>query len=224
MKNAKKAVPAVPATFAPNLMKLAVAAIQAEGKAEAARITFFKALVDANVLPSKIKEYVPSFQLAALMTFPKKVQESIASNLFQQKDIINCLSSSGVKLTKIEWMNQKNKKGKRWAGQYCAWVENTYVEKAGKLVLRHAGLPEEKGAGTRKRPFPVRSIETVFKVQQEIGNMDTPSSWHLELNKVLLQAIDLIKGNNNQALATFNRLSTAFKDKKKPAKKKPAKK
>jgi len=201
--------------FSSNLTTLATKAIMAEGKAESAKIDFYNLAITENILPSQIEKYADAFNAASLATFSAKVQEAIQSKLLQQKDIVKGVkSSTGLQLTKLEWMNQKNMRARRLKKGYVAYVEAKYIEKDKKLVLRNAGATEEKGAGTRKRPVAVLAMESLYKQQQKFANIETPKTWEYEANKMLRQLIDYIKANDKAALAAFNKLNNVLKPKK----------
>lgn len=199
-------------TFSDASRKLALSAVCGEDKAEKAKFAFYAAILKEGILPSSLDFYREDGRAICLTTFPKKVQDGIASKLIRKDDLIRGVNSerTGKPLKKVDWQNQVNKKVSRLFGDYAAYLARHHdlVEAAGKLIPvalddtgRAVKLPKAE-----KSPA-ITHLEAAFRGQVFFSNIATPTTAEVELAKLYTKVCDYLKALTPEAKKRFNELS-----------------
>jgi hypothetical protein len=194
--------------------KLGKAASLAMTNNENKQIAFYAQLHKDAVLPSQLAEYRPDFRLCALGGFPAKVSACIDSKLFRTTDIIKVKTTKkGLYLMKREWQNQVNKRTTRLMDGYKIYLrDHAHVEeRATGLVAIDPSMQSEKGAGVKKRPLAVITVDRSFSLQAAWSNIESPTTVEIEIAKLFTKILNLAKGMNSEAKALFNKKATGKK-------------
>lgn len=211
MATSIKAVP-VAQTFSGTIRALAIAAINSDDKAEKTKFAFFGSLFAEGITPSKIVDhYKDDIKAIVLTTFPKKVQEAVASKLLRKDDIVKDVKSDlGKLLKKVDWQNQINKKAARLFDGYSAYIARHHdkVEVDGTLqpiavdaMGRAVRLPKAE------KPIAVRTVEQGFILQAAWSNIKSPTTLEVEMAKDFMRILDRAKSMTPEARKRFNELS-----------------
>lgn len=193
--------------------KLGKAASLAMTNGENKQIAFYAQLRKDEVLPSQLAEYKADFRLCALGGFPAKVADSINSKLFRTTDIIKVKTKKGLYLMKREWQNQVNKRTSRLMDGYAIYLKDHagVEERATGLVAIDPSMQSEKGAGVKKRPLAVITVDRSFSLQAAWSNIESPTTVEIEIAKLFTKILNLAKGMNSEAKALFNKKATGKK-------------
>jgi hypothetical protein len=193
--------------------KLGKAASLAMTNGENKQIAFYAQLRKDEVLPSQLAEYKADFRLCALGGFPAKVAESINSKLFRTNDVIKVKTKKGLYLMKREWQNQVNKRTSRLMDGYAIYLKDHagVEERATGLVAIDPAMQSENGAGSKKRPLPIRTVEQVYRLQAAFASIESPTTVEIEIAKLFTKVLQLAKGMDRDAKALFNKLATGKK-------------
>lgn len=199
-------------TFSGSTRKLALSAVRSEDRTEKAKFAFYAALFKEGILPSSLDFYREDGRAICLTTFPKKVQDGIASKVIRKNDLIRGVNSerTGKPLKKVDWQNQVNKKVSRLFGDYAAYLARHHdlVEAAGKLIPialddtgRAVKLPKAEKAPQ------IAHLEAAFEAQVFYSNVASPTTSEVELAKLYTKVCDYLKSMSPDAKKRFNELS-----------------
>lgn len=199
-------------TFSDASRKLAVSAVNSEDKAQKSKYAFYAAIFKEGILPSSLDFYREDAKAICLTTFPKKVQEGIASKLIRKNDLIMGVAGerTGKPLTKVDWQNQVNTKVRRLFADYAAYLARHHdlVEASGKLIPialddtgRAVKLPKAE-----KAPL-IEHLEAAFRGQVFFSNIATPTTAEVEVAKLFTKVCDYLKSMSPDVKQRFNELS-----------------
>jgi hypothetical protein len=211
MATSRKAVPVVK-TFSTSIRSLAIAAIVSDGKAEKTKFAFFGSLFAEGITPSKLVDYKDDIKAIVLTTFPKKVQEAVASKLVRKDDLVKGVKAerTGKLIKKVDWQGLINKKATRLLEGYTAYLARHHdkVEVAGTLqpiavdaMGRAVRLPKAE------KPIAVRTVEQGFILQAAWSNIKSPTTLEVEMAKDFMRILDRAKSMTPEARKRFNELS-----------------
>ena len=199
-------------TFSSSTRALAIAAVTSEDKADKSKTAFFDALFADGILPSELKLYAEDIKSLVLTTFPKKVQEAVASKLIRKDDLVKGVKAerTGKLIKKVDWQNKINKKAARLLEGYTAYLarHQDKVEVGGTL---QPIAVDSMGRATRlpkaEKPIAVRTVEQVFILQAAWSNVKSPTTLEIEMAKDFMRILDRAKSMTTEARQRFNQLS-----------------
>lgn len=211
MATSTKAVPVVK-TFSGTIRTLAIAAINSDDKADKSKTAFFAGLFVEGITPSKLVDYKDDIKAIVLTTFPKKVQDAVASKLIRKDDLVKGVKAerTGNLMKKVEWQNQINKKAARLFDGYATYIARHHdkVEVDGTLqpiavdaMGRAVRLPKAE------KPIAVRTVEQGFILQAAWSNIKSPTTLEVEMAKDFMRILDRAKSMTPEARKRFNELS-----------------
>jgi hypothetical protein len=199
-------------TFSSSTRALAIAAVKDDDKAQKSKFAFFDALFSDGILASELKLYGDDLRSISLSTFPKKIQDGIASKLIRKTDLIKGVKTERTKVlqTKHYWQNRVNKQADRLIDGYTSYLarEHHMTEVAGTLqplavddMGRAVRLPKAE------KPISVRTVEQVFILQAAWSNVKSPTTLEIEMAKDFMRILDRAKSMTTEARKRFNELS-----------------